>query len=206
MKINIALPTRGLIFERTLKSLRDNDLSLDNLYIVSGLSIPQGHNQAVEKALETECDYILLLEDDMEFPAGTVTKMIAVGKDIVYADYPIDSGASTICTVKGEIYWGGLGCTLVKREVFEKLEKPYFTTDHSWLIGKKFTLTKSNNPSKYGGHDINFGMQVRERGFSLGKISEEVSHLRCNSLHRTQNNAGFFEINSLPVITKHQIH
>ena len=198
MKISVALPTRGLVFARTLKSLKNNNINLDLVFTISGLPIPDCHNEAVRIALRANTDWILLLEDDIELPKGVIKAMLKTDGDIIYCDYPMDNGSSTVCQVKNKVYWGGLGCTLIKKEVFKKIGEPYFTCNYSWRIERNFKLTKVKNPNKYGGHDINFGMEAQRLGFKLVKVKVfEAKHLRCQNLTKPMNNKGIFKIQSL---------
>lgn len=95
--------------------------------------------QAAKYFLESDCDYMLFLDSDMVPPADMLIKLIEHDKDIVsalafrrvpnyepcifkddmefYLDYP-----------KGLIEVAGVGmaCTLIKREVFEKVPQPWF--------------------------------------------------------------------------------
>lgn len=205
MEVITVIPTRGLIFAETLKSLQRN--GVDKPIIISGLSIPEAQNVAIREAMKDYCSYIWFVEDDMWIPDGTLTKMLKMDKAVVAVDYPIDNGCSTICRKGDEIVWCGIGCTLIRRGVLSAMDDPWFDTSYSWKIVSEnpLKLEKIDNPYKYGGLDINFFMKVREKGFSIDQLlGVEAKHLRCANLIKNQGNNGMWDIQSLSPISKQQ--
>jgi len=202
-KVAVLMPTRGLVFGKVLTALDSNLKGWDwQTIMVTGLPIPDAQNEMVRQALETDCDWLLLVEDDTVMPEGAFEKMICVDSDVVCVDYPVIGGWSTIARKDGVIQHCGLGCTLVKRGVFERLDKPAFITDKS--IDAK-TGEVLDIPMKYGGHDIFFGRKVRAAGFEIKQLEGyEAEHLRCSDLKRSENNKGTFEIYSLDKVSKLQ--
>lgn len=199
------LPTRGLIFSETIRSLKRNEI--EDIIIVENKPIPDAQNEGVRQALDRYVNNILFVEDDMSFPEGVITAMMKLDAPIVAANYPMDNGYETICRNNGEIWWCGLGLTLIKRGVFTNMKDPWFDTSYSWKIESEnpLTLTRSENPSKYGGHDINFCMKARELGFSIHELpGVEIKHLRCNMLEKAKGNDGVWEIAALSPISKRQ--
>lgn len=202
-KIAVLLPTRGLIFGDTIKSLFENLNSYKGKIIpVVGLPIPDAQNEAVRQALKTDCNHFLSIEDDNTFPKGTLKKMLAMDKDVVCVDYPLANGWSTIKKLNGEIQHCGFGCTLIKRKVFETIPKPWFRTDKSIdaKTGKVLDI-----PMKYGGQDIFFGIALRKYGFKIHQLDGvECGHLRCSDLNRQEYNNGVYKIKKLGPISKWQ--
>jgi hypothetical protein len=100
--------------------------------------------------------------------------------------------------------WCGLGCTLVKREVFEKLEYPYFRSDKALLLNDwpEIKWIEAGEQA-YGGHDIYFGIKAREKGFKIIKVEGEARHLKLESLGRPEINKGLHAIVDKPKISKH---
>ena len=203
MEVITIVTTRGLIFADTLKSLQDNEVS--SPLIISGLQIPESHNEGVRQALKEYSTYIFFVEDDMRFPALTLKQMIKVDASIVCVDYPMDNGSSTIAKKGEEILWCGLGCTLIKRGVLANMADPWFDTSYSYKINEDHSLTKIVNPNKYGGHDINFCFKARELGYEIKQLPGiEAEHLRCSELVKGKYNTGVQFIKPLEKITKYQ--
>lgn len=205
MEIVTIIPTRGVIFSRTIESLKKN--GINSFLPIEGLPIPDSHNEGVRQALKEYSSYVLIMEDDMVMPEGALEQMIKKDTAIVCLDYPMDNGYSTICRKGGEILWCGLGCILIKRKVLETIGDPWFTTDYSYRINSEdpLELEKISNPSKYGGCDINFCMKARELGYRIESVEGmDALHLRMRGLDKIQINSGSYEIYALDAISKRQ--
>lgn len=200
-KVAVLIPTRGLIYGKTLESLFKSKIEKEFI-IVSGLPIPEAQNEMVRRALETDCSLFLMVEDDTVIPDGALEKMIEMNCAMVCVDYPVINGWSTIKKKDGEILHCGLGCTLIKRSVFEKLEEPWFITDKSLDAD---TGEIKDIPMKYGGHDIFFGIKLREAGYKINQLEGfECEHLRCSDLNRREYNNGTYQIYALDKVSKYQ--
>lgn len=202
-RIAVLLPTRGLIFGDTIKSLENNLEDIKKRIIpIIGLPIPDAQNEAVRKALKGSYTHLWMVEEDVIIPDGTLEDMLKMDEDVVCVDYPVAGGWSTIKKENGEIKHCGLGCTLIKRKVFEKIPEPWFEIDRSINADTGEIL---DIPMKYGGHDIFFGIKLREHGFKIHQLDGiECGHLRCSDLNRREDNDGVYQIYQLPAITKWQ--
>ena len=196
MKITTVIPTRGLLFARTVASLARNGIS--SFIIIDGLGIPDAQNTAVTEALKTDCEAIFFYEDDMEIGDGTIKAMVKLmeqGHPVVAVDYRIDGGgliSELVGETDGTPNASGLGCTLVKRSIFEDIEAPWFRTDISMDFKTKKIL---NIPSKYGGQDLYFFYTLRQKGITVKMMPDyEANHLRCRELNRIQYNNGAYHI------------
>lgn len=205
MDIKVVLPTRGLIYARTLKSLKENDINFKDIFIVDGLGIPDAQNTATQQAMDKYPDAVLFVEEDMEIPAGTLNKMQKVNAAVVCVDYAVDNGYSTITRKNGKILWCGLGCTLVRRSVLEAVGYPYFDISYSYKIESHnpYVIKKVDIPYKYGGLDVNFFLRVNELGYEIKQLEGvEATHLRCPTLNKGGYNTNDFRITELPKATK----
>lgn len=205
--MKVILPTRGLIYASTLKSLKDSEIEFKDLIIIEGLPIPACFNTGVKEALKEVDSHILFMEEDMVLPDGALDKMVKMDKPVVCIDYALDNGYSTILRKNNEIWWCGLGCTLIKQSVFKYIPEPWFDTSYSQRIisHEPYEIEKVDNPAKYGGQDINFFIKVRKAGFRIHQLPGfEAKHLRCSALKRGNYNQGVFEIEELSPISKQQ--
>ena len=202
--IGVILPTRGLIFTEVENALDKNLESYDHkIYRSFTLPIPDCQNFLVEQALKDNPSYLLFVEEDVVIPDGTLTKMLLKDGDIVALDYGVEGWGCVTKDSSDKILWCGLGCTLVKREVFDKLDKPYFRSDIELRLND-WTWIKSP-PDKYGGQDIYFGCKSREAGFKIVQVEGEAKHLKLESLGQPTINNGLHQIGVKPNITKNQI-
>jgi len=209
MKIAVTIPTRGLLFAETVEStfLNYEFPASTTFHIITGLAIPHAHNECVRRALETDCTHILFVEDDMKIMRGTITALIDyvektdakyVGVD--YAMRDNDISRTTVWDRDGSIFWTGLGCTLVSREVFELIGKPYFTDEYTVKIlnDKPFEYQLKKQKRPYGGQDIYFGLQLREHGIQLHVLPDiRAVHMRCSALHKEEVNDARYPITYL---------
>jgi hypothetical protein len=135
------------------------------------------------EALETDCTHILWLDSDMTFPTHTIQALLSHDTDIVACNYstrvpPYNPVAfMDVNNLEYRAYDGtglheiaavGMGCMLVKRNVFETMEAPYFSViwndDYTNLIGE----------------DFYFCTKAKDAGFSVmldKDLSKHITHI-----------------------------
>lgn len=187
-KILIAIPTAKYIEVQTFKSLWDlkvpEGYEIDFQYFY-GYNISQIRNLIAEWA--KRYDYLLSVDSDIVLPNDALLKMIAADKDIisglyiqripgtqtleVYMDTP-NGGCTNIpyslLYNRGvvEIAACGMGCVLIKSDVFRKMEYPHFVY--------KEALNHNDTVSE----DIYFCLKARNSGFSVwADTSIKCDHL-----------------------------
>jgi hypothetical protein len=152
------------------------------LYTSHGTLIASQRTELARQALEAGADYLLWLDSDMRFPKETIGHLLSRDKPIVAANYStrrmpvkptamVDDGSGNV----GRVYTApdseglqpvdylGMGVMMVKREVFEKLEQPWFAIPYS---------TKGGH---YIGEDCFFCTKAREAGFEV-LVDHDLSH------------------------------
>ena len=199
-KIVVALPTRGLIFGRTVSSLIEN--KVDDICIVEGLPIPDCHNEAVQQALDKGATHVWMVEEDHYFPPDTLQKLLDLDTEVACANYPMrDGGKIGVVRLKDDKVWNcGMGCLLIRRSLFERMEKPYFRSDKTF---NAITWEQIDKPSKYGGQDIYFGWLMNQMGVEIKQVTDfQVDHLRCSQLERKEVNDGCYVIRSIEKLAK----
>jgi hypothetical protein len=149
IKLAILVPTRDMVHTHFAYSLTQlvkttSEVGIDTyLYFDSSTILLNQREKLIDEAIKMEADYVLWLDSDMMFPSNVVLKLLAHNKDIVACNYmkrslPMKTVAYTdlndwdswvpmepqeeLVKVKGI----GMGCILMKTDVFKKLEKPYF--------------------------------------------------------------------------------
>lgn len=204
MKVIALMPTRGTIFTKTEVALEQEMLENGQLpYILrtDNKPIPDCRNILVENALKTDANYFLLVDDDVIMPKSGLKRLIEANSDIAFIDYPMhyegerfgNMGTATYDewlpgqpTEGKPIAWAGLGCCLVKREVFEKLPKPWFKTldkkmerDENGKLDLKGTDVKIGAG---GGEDVYFFLEARKAGFTIKQVEGTAGHARFTRL------------------------
>lgn len=210
--IAILLATRGLVFSKVIEAIERERNSINEktiLYISTDKPIPDAQNFLVTEALKNqEVTSLLFVEEDTVPIAGALDKLLAMDSSIACIDYGVSGWGCVTRDIRNKILWCGLGCTLVKREVFEKLEYPYFRTDKTLRLNdwKWVDLPKDYQEKKqYGSLDIWFFTQAREQGFDIVQIDGECQHLQLDGLGEKGVNNGLHTISEKPKIEKRQI-
>lgn len=204
MKIGVVLATRGFVFTEVMQALLGELEGYEyQIHMSHNLPIPDCQNVLVEEALADGCDYVLFVEEDVVIPEGAIDDMMMEKGDIVAIDYGVNEW-SCITKYNDEILWCGLGCTLIKREVFEALERPYFRSDKALVLNDWPQIKWIDAGAQaYGGQDIYFCMQARGKGFKIKQVFGEARHLKLESLGRPEINNGLRLVVDKPKITKH---
>jgi hypothetical protein len=151
------------------------------LFTSHGTLIASQRMELARQALEEKADYLLWLDSDMRFPKETIGHLILRDKPIVAANYatrrmpvkPVamrDEGGKinrvyTDTESEGleSVDYVGMGVMMTKREVFEKVEAPWFAIPYS-TIG-----------NHYIGEDVFFCKKAKEAGFEV-LLDHDLSH------------------------------
>ena len=207
--IGIVLPTRGLLFTQVIEALERERQGFDTkIYYSHDLPIPDGHNKLVKQALEDGVTHVWMVEEDTVPITGALEKLLACDTAIACVDYGVSGWGCVTRNKNNEILWCGVGCTLIKKEVFEKMEYPYFRVDkvlslNDWTwkqLPEDYVKNKN-----YGTLDIYFCCKARELGFEIKQVEGECNHLELKELGRRGVNNGLHNIEIRPKINRKQI-
>lgn len=153
--VAVCVPSLGGVVPKAwawaLKFL-DTPINFGSIYhSPEGLPVDEARNQCVEFALTQKCKYIFFIDEDTVPAADALRKLIFTLEnnpaiDVVGGIYfakcdptaPLvfrGNGAGSYWDWKvGEQFWVtgiGMGCTLIRTTVFDRIEKPYFLTAKS---------------------------------------------------------------------------
>ena len=169
MRIGVCLPSRGYVYSRTMEDiLRNTQKRTDIEFFFShGRGIPDSANFITENALDAGVDYIWFVEDDQKLPADILEQMLALDEDVVICDYPIGRFGKCVKVYPNGTIRAGLGCTLIKASVFEKLKRPYFSADYEFGVTQEGIQPMEMNPDRdktkvHGNHDLIFYYRLWE--------------------------------------------
>lgn len=147
-------------------------------------SIPHlGRNKLVKEALDSDCTHILFMDDDMRFPMNTISQLLLDDKDIVAANCttkefpprPTAKNDEPVFTNRDsegleEVQSVGTGIMMIKAEVFESLEKPWF--DYEWLDKEELTILGEDRyfckKAKQAGHKIFINHDISKNVYHVG--------------------------------------
>lgn len=173
-EIQIAVPFGGrLVSPEWSVALANMEKPLSTGFLaVKGQKIIDARNLLVKKAQETKAKYLFFVDDDIEPPSNclnllldalqTTNCMVAVG----LCGFRRKNSPAMTYTNIGFLEWEkdkiqeikrtGTGCMLIKMEVFNKIDVPYFD-------GSEQSLTKFQTV----GEDFYFCDKVRNAGYKI---------------------------------------
>ena len=190
-KLAILVPTRDMVhshFAYCLAQLMKTNAEVrieTFLFFDSSTILLNQRENLIKKAIEVKSDFVLWLDSDMMFPSTSALRLLEHNLDIVACNYmkrakPLKTVAYTDITnwdswvplesndgLK-EVQGVGMGCMLMKTEIFETLTKPYFE-----FIYKE-------NTQDWFGEDFNLLEKLRNNGFKVyidTLLSREIKHL-----------------------------
>ena len=140
------------------------------------MEVGEARNQCVEIAKQAGAEYIFFVDYDVAVPANALVKLLSLKVDVAAGVYHLKQVPSyPLIYVQGwqqafeDYEYGdlikadgvGMGCTLIKMSVFDKLEPPYFKTVPGYVEG---------NPNAVLPHmteDIYFCQKAKAAGFDI---------------------------------------
>lgn len=190
-KVSIVVPTRdtvhsGFAFSLTQLIKTSENAGIETfLFFNSGSVLLSQRENLTKMSLEVESDYILWLDSDMTFPSTTLLRLLSHNKNIVGCNYKKRSNPQTPVAYKKigdwdswlpleekenlvEVEGVGMGCILIKTNLFKKIEKPYF----------EFTYDKKTDD--WLGEDFNLFKKFRNIGENIyidTHLSMDIGHL-----------------------------
>ncbi|HUU53081.1 MAG TPA: hypothetical protein VMW44_00405, partial [Candidatus Bathyarchaeia archaeon] len=148
--------------------------------------IHEMRNTIALRALEKDCTHLIFLDCDMVYPVNTIEKLLEHDKDIIGAlTFKRCPDFNPLC-LSGEPYKmtqidpipeelfkvtaTGTGCLMIKTDVFETIDYPWFEFD--------------THDGNLVGEDINFCYKAKEKGFEVyidpTVRTEHLSQTRVN--------------------------
>jgi hypothetical protein len=202
LKVSIVVPTRDTVHSGFAFSLSQLIKTSENLNIETFLFFNSGsvlltqREKLVNSSFDVDADYILWLDSDMTFPSTTLTRLLSHNKNIVGCNYKKRSNPQTPVAYKEignwdswlpldeeenlvEVQGVGMGCILIKTELFKKISKPYF----------EFTYNEETDD--WLGEDFNLFNKFRNIGENIyidTDLSKEIGHLGIYKFGSTTKN------------------
>lgn len=189
-KLSILVPTRDMVhthFAFSLSQLYKTTSEVIDTYLFfdSSSILLNQREKLIEEAKLINSDYVLWLDSDMVLPSTVAIRLLEHNQDIVGCNYlkrtkPLKPVAYknigdwesflplTIEENLVEVEGVGMGCILMKTEIFNKIKKPYF----------EFTYNEKSDD--WLGEDFNLLKKLREVGHKVyidTLLSSEIKHM-----------------------------
>ena len=225
----VVTPSRGLVHSRTVESVMANVADAQaaghefrGWRLSHALPIPDCHQDVAEQGLATGADALWFVEEDVIPPAGALLALFDALRayEVAAIDYPVWNGGkhwSCICRSRdggpnerpstGPIRYTGLGCTLVRRSLFGRLNPPWFRSDMQFQIlrvGNTTELVQKPVAYEYGGQDIYFAYRALEAGMTIGEVPMTAGHARVAEMGKRGTNHGCHTIETIDTIERWQ--
>lgn len=189
-KVFIALPVMGGYYPQMTESmfrlLQENPgghTLVPKVFYNESL-ISRARCKLAKAFLDSDCDYLLSIDADIQFPADAIDRLIKADKDIVSAPYPVKStptrwavgfGEETPAYVEGvmQVRYVSTGFMLVKRRVIEALSTPDLRfydpeeDNHYYALYQPYLHEREPGRPLYLSEDYAFCQRATDRGFAI---------------------------------------
>jgi glycosyltransferase involved in cell wall biosynthesis len=191
LKLSILVPTRDTVYTHFAYCLTQlynttRESGIDTyLFFDSSTILLNQRERLLEKAKEVKSDYVLWLDSDMMFPSTTAIRLLNHNKDIVACNYMKRTNEKKTVAYKNLGDWNswlrmdvknnleevegvGMGCMLMKTDVFENIRKPYFE------------FTYKEDTQDFFGEDFNLQKKLRDLGYKIlidTLLSVDIKHI-----------------------------
>jgi hypothetical protein len=183
-KILLGIPTYKFLssfaFAHMMGTLLDgvNAGLVRHLQIEADMYVTMARNLMCKTALDLfekgEITHVLMIDDDMVIPSGSIAKLAAHNLDVVGATYytrdlkpvaynlhPFSFLTDTPSTGVIQVDGTGAGCLLVRCEILAAMKEKF--GDEWWFQN---TIARDDGVDKYLGEDVFFFRRLKEMGIS----------------------------------------
>jgi hypothetical protein len=180
IRLAVVLPSRGLVFSKTVEELYRELDGLDfKIFWSHGRPIPDCFEIPTREALKDKSfTHLLTIEEDMIIPKGAVKKMLSKRKEAVAYDYPVTGSPSgtVLYDMDGTAFFTGCGILLVEMDIVRRMVFPIWRVDIAWgmkLFADRAEFDiKPGRKEDYGQQDIAFGLRLYVNNIPLHVVGE----------------------------------
>jgi hypothetical protein len=201
----IALCSRGLVHSRTLESIEDARFMARSgfhnwrTYLTHDRPIPEAQNEVVERilSLDPAAEWILFVEEDIVLPRFLFQHFNH--SPVQAVNYRLPGNQECVRKDRlGNVIFCGLGCTLVHKNVFVSIPRPWFQTSTQFSEEDGKLYPSYQGKVSYGGHDVFFCHALQTQKIQIREVPRlRAEHLRVSKLGAELSNIGYHEIRSL---------
>lgn len=203
-KVAVILPSRGLMFSKTAEDILHNVKHVEHKFFFShGKPIPDCFEDPTVEALKDKTiTHLWFVEDDMIIPPSVLYELLKADVHAIACDYPTtrEGQGAAFVLPNGKTVFTGTGCLLVKREVFDKLKRPYFTDKIRWNVLnyknhiKFLAQTRKAKFMAYGLHDVTFGVRLYMMDMPIVLSPVKLAQRKLVELGKAGSNDGSHKI------------
>jgi len=197
-----------MMMSRTSESIDRNKENMFGYWITEYThedEIPDAQNNVTATALAHKPEWIWFVEEDVVPPIDALVKMVEYavnnGLPVVTAWYGLDGGLKSYELANdGTLLFAGLGCLLIRADVFEQFDRPIFRTDTVWTAKiHEAKMVRQADPVgdsevKYGKQDIHFFGVLCEKQIACALVDIECLHLGVKKWGAQGDNRGVHQL------------
>jgi len=199
--VSILVPTKDTVYSHFSYSLSNmikltTQMGIEtHLFFDSSTILINQRESLIKQAMEVGSEWVLWLDSDMMYPPTVLMRLLAHNEGLVGCNYmkrshPFKTVAFTDTSnwenwipiqysndlVEAEAM--GMGCVLMKTELFKELKKPYFE------------YTYQMETEDWGGEDFTLFKKFNKLGYKLKidmNLSNEIYHIGTFAYGRSMN-------------------
>lgn len=204
--IAVCIPTRGIVFTEVVQGVVENCAGRDwTLLTTIDEGLPDCMEHLVSQALAIGATHVWIVEEDTVPPPGVLDKMIAADVDYIACDYPVGHSHTCFGFDGDGLLWTGFGCTLIRADVFRRVERPWFECNRNMVVvhrdGLDYFTADQRTVNHRGGHDLSFAEKIKVAGIERhGLVGVECRHLKMQAWNTAPTNKACHTITPLPPI------
>lgn len=211
MKLAVILPSRGLVFSKTVEELLSELKDIDHqIFWSHGRPIPDCFEIPTREALKGNFTHLLVVEEDMILPKGCISKMLEMEMPAVAYDYPVsgDKYGTVLYDEPNSGFFSGTGLLLVEMNIVRRMVFPIWRSDIAWNMKEKngyieFTIEK--RIGDYGQQDIAFGLRLYANQIPLYIMRETTGQRKLVKRGADKTNQGTHNIVEYDEVNKQMI-
>lgn len=214
--INIAviLPSRGLVFSKTVEELlKELQPYKHEIYWSHGRPIPDCFEIPTNQILKKGgFSHILIIEEDMIVLPGTLKKMLDMNVHAVACDYPVTGHPSgtVLYDTENTAFFTGCGFLLCKFDLIKAMKKPIWRVDLEWNMEYKqnfieFNIEVVSDKKNYGQQDIAFGLRLYANNMPIYVLEDTLGQRKLIRKGKGYTNRGMHAIKENLEVKKHDL-
>lgn len=212
VKLAILLPSRGLVFSKTVEELLREVAPYEHkIFWSHGRPIPDCFEIPTQEILKDKSfTHLLTVEEDMIIPEGTLKNALKADKPAVAYDYPVtgSNGGTVLYDIDENAYFTGCGFLLVDINIVRRLKPPIWRVDIEWNMKQvgnryRFDIKLVDYKKNYGQQDIAFGLRLYYNNTPIHVMPETIGQRKLEKRGKGRTNQGAHEIVEYMDIYKH---
>lgn len=202
IRIGIVLPSRGLVFSKTVDELNQALKGIDHqIFWSHGRPIPDCFEIPTTDILNNPSfTHLLVVEEDMIIPKNSIKNMLKENVHAIAYDYPVTGypSGTVLYDTDTTAFFTGCGLLLIQIDLLKRMPKPIWRTDIQWNMKHRPGYIEFNiedrKEADYGQQDIAFGLRLYINNMPIIVMAETTGQRKLIRRGKGMTNQGSHEI------------